>query len=373
MPWEYLQHPDFAGRLKPLAAAIGEWADGARVIDINCGTAPMAALLEGYADYLGNDLSAKFIAAAREALESKTATATFHRLLCHEPAVVGIESVRLWEERYGAVAALESALQAANYDRIDGGNVDLPGKTVLVAADVETLRKMIALLRVKNEARWIERVIRSVVPVCERVLVLDDHSTDRTAEIAYNAGAMVFPNPHEGLNETRDKNHLLSIAATYAQPNEWALMIDGDEELHANDVSLLRSECNTGEEALSMRVLYLWDDPQHVRMDGVYARFRRPSAFRMAPGIQFRTTPNGGNFHCGNVPVQYVHRAKLTDIRLLHYGYLDRADRLRKYEWYNAQDPGNTGEDCYRHMVVGDVFPADSAFRYGGPLRLEAL
>jgi SAM-dependent methyltransferase len=163
MPWEYLSHPDFAGRLTPLAAAIGEWADGARVIDINCGTAPMAALLTGYSDYLGNDLSAEFIAAARgmelpntcfvaasdetidtpcdillylgmgggeftgEALESKTATATFHRLLSHEPALVGIESVRLWEERYGAVAALESALQAANYNRIDGGDVDLPG------------------------------------------------------------------------------------------------------------------------------------------------------------------------------------------------------------------------------------------------------
>lgn len=163
MPWEYLQSPDFAGRLTPLAAAIGEWADGARVIDINCGTAPMAALLTGYRDYLGNDLSAEFIAAARamglpntrfvvasdetldthcdillylgmgggeftgEPLESRTATDTFHRLLRYGPAVVGIETVRLWETRYGAVAALESALQAANYDRIDGGDVDLPG------------------------------------------------------------------------------------------------------------------------------------------------------------------------------------------------------------------------------------------------------
>jgi glycosyltransferase involved in cell wall biosynthesis len=228
-------------------------------------------------------------------------------------------------------------------------------------------------MRVKNEARWIERVIRSVVPVCGRVIVLDDHSTDRTAEIAYGAGAMVFPNPFDGLNETRDKNYLLTLAQTHAQPGEWALMIDGDEELHPNDADLLVSECSGGAAALSMRVLYLWDTPRQVRMDGVYARFRRPSAFRMTPGLQFRTTPNGGNFHCGNVPAHYVHQAKLTDIRLLHYGYLDRADRLRKYDWYNAQDPGNAGEDCYRHMVVGDLFPADSTFRYGGPLRLEAL
>jgi hypothetical protein len=46
---------------------------------------------------------------------------------------------------------------------------------------------------------------------------------------------------------------------------------------------------------------------------------------------------------------------------------------VRKYEWYRNIDGENPVEDGYRHMVVGDIFPAESRFRYGGPLQLEAL
>lgn len=232
---------------------------------------------------------------------------------------------------------------------------------------------MIGLLRVRNEARWIERVIRSISGVCERVLVLDDHSTDRTAEIAYGCGAEVVASPFEGLDESRDKNLLLNLAGQRAKPNEWALMIDGDEELHPEDAAVIEAECARGPGALSMRVLYLWDTPDQVRVDGVYRNFRRASAFRMIPGIAFQPTRHGGHFHCGNVPAHYHHASRPTAIRLLHYGYMERADRIRKYGWYNAMDPKSQGEDGYRHMVIGDLFPADSRFRWGGPLLVEAL
>jgi len=52
---------------------------------------------------------------------------------------------------------------------------------------------------------------------------------------------------------------------------------------------------------------------------------------------------------------------------------MHRADRERKYQWYNAQDPNNAIEDRYRHMVIGDLFPADSKFDHGGPLKLAQL
>lgn len=232
---------------------------------------------------------------------------------------------------------------------------------------------MIGLLRVHNEARWIERVIRSISGVCERILVLDDHSTDRTAEIAYGCGAEVVPSPFEGLDESRDKNLLLALAGQRARANEWVLMVDGDEELHPDDVALLGAECVRGPGALSMRVLYLWDSPNQVRVDGVYRHFRRASAFRLVPGLSFQPTRHGGHFHCGNVPAFYHNAARPTSVRLLHYGYMEKADRIRKYDWYNAMDPRNESEDGYRHMVVGDIFPADAVFRWGGPLQVEAL
>lgn len=229
---------------------------------------------------------------------------------------------------------------------------------------------MIGMLRVKNEARWIERVIGAMLPLCERVCVLDDHSIDGTRALcAAIPGVSVFDSPFFDLDETRDKNYLLGRID--AEWDEWILALDGDEILAPSAVAPIRAALTSQAVALSMRVRYLWDREDQVRVDGVYGGFRRPSAFR-AVGTRFEATSACGNFHCGNVPLALQPRALAIDADLLHLGYLHREDRVRKYEWYNRQDPRNQNEDGYRHMVIGDVFPADSAFRWGGPLRLEA-
>lgn len=58
-----------------------------------------------------------------------------------------------------------------------------------------------------------------------------------------------------------------------------------------------------------------------------------------------------GNLHCGNVPRGVPGPAAATDVRLKHYGYLDPEQRQRKYAWYTRIDPGNHGEDEYRHLI----------------------
>src|SRR5512146_3144075 len=91
------------------------------------------------------------------------------------------------------------------------------------------------MLRVKNEARWIRRVIKALFPLCERVFVLDDHSTDGTPELCCTIGApvTVIPSPFDGFDETRDKNFLYDYVLTHSP--EWILHVDGDEMLMAGD------------------------------------------------------------------------------------------------------------------------------------------
>ena len=111
-----------------------------------------------------------------------------------------------------------------------------------------------------------------------------------------------------------------------------------------------------------------------MRTDKIYSEFRRPSLFRLTSrDLSFKRAGTGGNFHCSSSPVQLLSNIVPIDARLLHYGYLHREDRVRKYHWYNSKDPNNAFEDGYRHMVIGDIFPPESAFRWGGPLKLEAL
>ena len=87
------------------------------------------------------------------------------------------------------------------------------------------------MLRIKNEARWIRAVVASMFPVCERVVILDDHSEDDTVEICRSFGerVRVVESPFTGIDESRDKNHLLSEVRKLDP--EWCLAIDGDEIL----------------------------------------------------------------------------------------------------------------------------------------------
>ena len=90
-------------------------------------------------------------------------------------------------------------------------------------------------MRVKNESRWIKRSIASIAPLCNAgILVLDDHSTDDTPDVARASGAKVWASTFEGLDEVRDKNFLMASAHLYAA--DWVIMIDGDEAVRDYDL-----------------------------------------------------------------------------------------------------------------------------------------
>lgn len=230
---------------------------------------------------------------------------------------------------------------------------------------------IIGALRVKNEARWIVKAIRSIQPICERIVVFDDHSTDGTPDFCQPfAGVQVVRSPFEGLDEARDKNALVT-ACKGIDPKAWVLMIDGDEELANAPGRPLLMEHSLAP-AYTMRVAYLWDREDQERVDGVYANLTRPSLFDLSrtDGV-FRSTGSGGNFHCFNVPTDLLGKSRPSGAVLKHYGYLHRADRIKKYEWYNQTDPDNEREDRYRHIVIGDLLPPETRTKHAGPLELR--
>lgn len=234
--------------------------------------------------------------------------------------------------------------------------------------------RLTGMLRIKNEARWIHSVLESALKVCEVLYVLDDHSTDDTADICRSFGERLrlYISGFASLDEARDKNWLLDVIGLSGA--EWVLAIDGDELLVDHE-ALHALVASGASECYALRVLYLWDRKDQVRTDGVYGRFWRPSLFRLRAGDTFRSTPNGGNFHCGNVPQQLLNRAQRSEVRLLHFGYTDARDRRRKFDWYTQHDPGNQVEDCYRHVIQGDPGgpAAELKLRHAGPLLLAPL
>lgn len=229
--------------------------------------------------------------------------------------------------------------------------------------------RSLGMLRVKNEARWIEAAIASILPVCDRILVMDDHSEDGTPWLAASfPNVTLFDSPFADLNECRDKNWLLEKAR--ADGADWIVMIDGDEKLaEGGQQKLLDAMGNWDTHSISLRIPYLWDREDQIRVDGVYGEFRRHSAFRAKNYVYTSSTPGG--FHCGNVPARAMLQAVTIDSTLLHFGYLHAADRARKYAWYNSKDPSNFTEDQYRHIAAGLDVPHEELIAAQKRMRLE--
>ena len=243
--------------------------------------------------------------------------------------------------------------------------------------------KIAVMMRVKNEARWIGRVIDSVKELGP-VFVMDDGSTDGTADIAMTHGAVaVWLSPWTGapLDERRDKNWLLQEIERSNVSYDYVLCIDGDEELERGGVQKIRAACQKGlADVYYLRFLYLWDSPNQARFDGRYSTLSRFSLFRVTPGLTFQSLYEGQEcnqgLHTGNAPIDLSKNAVgALNVHLLHYGYMLAEDRARKFEWYNRIDPNNEAEDYYRHIIQGDPGGPDAweKLKHAGPLELRRL
>ncbi len=218
------------------------------------------------------------------------------------------------------------------------------------------------MMRVKNEERWLERSLSSLIKVCDTIFVLDDHSTDATSDIIKSLRQCVYlKSPFNHLDESRDKTWLLGHITDTRHEKEfhkhsphWVICIDGDEEICDVDVPKILE--TTGNVSYSFQILQLHDSPGERRVDGAYEMLLRPSMFRIIkPGMIFKSgAQHGGGFHCGNVPADIgfgvtVHQPE--PVRVKHYGYMRKEDRERKYKWYVERDPGH--EDWYRRECFG--------------------
>ncbi len=243
--------------------------------------------------------------------------------------------------------------------------------------------KFIGMMRVRDEARWIDRCIRALLPLCEKVYVLDDHSVDGTGDIANAIDQVVlFNSPFDvaDFSETRDKTWLLHQIARLEPDADYIVCVDGDEELEPQGpAKIIRTIEHRRCGAIHVRIIYMWDKEDQWRSDRIYENFHRPSVFRLDPAhLEYRSLYGPDtSLHCTNIPADLICESVTADIRLYHWGYFDRETRIKKFAYYTEKEKHNTEmlecEDHYRHMVIGDLFPADSKFRWGGPLKLEPL
>ena len=86
------------------------------------------------------------------------------------------------------------------------------------------MNRLTVCIVAQNEEKNLPRVLRSVDGVADEIVVVDGGSTDRTQEIARQAGARVVERPFT--DHADQKNYAASLAA-----HDWIFLLDADEEL----------------------------------------------------------------------------------------------------------------------------------------------
>lgn len=100
--------------------------------------------------------------------------------------------------------------------------------------------KISAVVITKNEEKNIQGCLKKV-QWCDEVIVIDDHSTDRTVSLAEKSGAKVYTHSLEN-NFSQQRNVGLEKAK-----GEWVLFVDADERVSgslANEIQAMIIENN---------------------------------------------------------------------------------------------------------------------------------
>ena len=222
--------------------------------------------------------------------------------------------------------------------------------------------KIIAMYRVKNEARFIEQSLKSVIDICSEIVILDDNSTDETVEICsgFDKVTNILKQKELPLDETRDRNYLFET--TQKLDPDFILSIDGDEVFMPNAYEILLEELSIihpNSDMFDFQFLTLWDNVSTIRTDGIFGNYWQKRLLRMRNqplSLLFVENDNPGNIHCGSIPTSSVGFAKpaKSSVKIFHLASLDDEVRKQKYDYYTKTDPNSVLTGAYKHMISGE-------------------
>lgn len=201
--------------------------------------------------------------------------------------------------------------------------------------------RLITALLVKDEKdKYLERVLRRCHEFSSEVLVLDDGSTDGSAELAWKLGCGVRKRETTGMwgNESPARAELWDWGAQVAGDG-WLLICDADMLLWGDPRPLTLT---TQHNAWAWVLYDLWDSEQAYRADGYWVGHTAPRPWMFRPsrlGYEVPEWPERG-IHTGHCPMNARLAAGVVGPDVLawgHLAYLTKPNRLVKYQRYLAQ------------------------------------
>lgn len=203
--------------------------------------------------------------------------------------------------------------------------------------------RMLALIAVRNEMRFLPGYLANVTPQVDGIVALDDGSTDGSAErlAAHPAVLEVIRRPADRPCWDEVGNFRALHAAALRHGAEWILWLDADErverEFRRRAERVIRRGDRFGLIAYAVRFRELWDTPRTYRSDGLWGRKRQVRLFRALPDHEFDARP----LHATRGPLQGRVNGRFphTDLTVFHLRMVRAEDRAARRDRYRALDP----------------------------------
>jgi hypothetical protein len=208
--------------------------------------------------------------------------------------------------------------------------------------------------------------IRSLLPVCDEVVVNVGRSEDDTLELVRSIG-----DPKIRILETEwdmtIRNRVLgdeTLRAMRACRHPWGIYIQADEVLHehgAEEVAaaIARHDADRRVEGLLVRYLHFYGDMDTIAVNRRWYR-REVRALRLDPALEIRPYQGAQGFRVG--PEHRKIRARLTGAEMFHYGWARPTQALKaKRETNRVIYPWSREREARRPLLPW--FPGLSRFR----------
>lgn len=224
--------------------------------------------------------------------------------------------------------------------------------------------KLVAALVVKNEIdRYLVECIGHLRQFADRIVVLNDGSTDQTGEFldgnADDVLTVHHVDPEDGFfsgHEGRKRQHLLDL--TMNELPDWVLNIDADE--FVTDPEALRAYMAGPRQVGTLAMEEIWeveDDHLSIRMDGGWRPHPVPCfwAARLhgQRGRALRIADKA--LACGREPEvvrRYFQRSRPTGSSILHFGWANESARQSRYDRYVTADGGKFHANAHLDSIM---------------------
>lgn len=248
---------------------------------------------------------------------------------------------------------------AAGFGRRGDGH-GVPGRFTLPPRQ----SRLSVCLIVKNEERFLDSCLASIVPVAHEIVVVDTGSTDRTVEIARRHEARLA-----SFRWCDDFSAARNAGLAMAR-GDWVLILDADEEVHPEDIQTLRRELDGDSNHLLLRLRCIQE------LKGRQYQGYVPRLFRNAPGIRFEDRIHESVTRTvSSLCHGWGMGLGLSRVRLIHHGYSpeviqEKGKISRNHELLDRavrEDPSNATmqmqlgneylrmgrmDDAFRHLFV---------------------